>query len=204
MTVRILAAALVITGALGSKVEALTTEIGPFVGAETITFDSLPSGQAISTQFPGVTFTNWVASSECNWHITTCSSANILAASSPTGAGFLQAIKFDLAQERVGFELGSNINVTATIQILLAGVLLDQFVYSQSHNFSAANRIFRGFENLLGFDEIRFAFSGGTHHINNLTYDASAVPLPAALPLFGSGLGAMGLLNWWRRRRSAA
>lgn len=29
----------------------------------------------------------------------------------------------------------------------------------------------------------------------------SAVPLPAALPIFGTGLGLIGLLRWWRRRR---
>ena len=30
----------------------------------------------------------------------------------------------------------------------------------------------------------------------------SAAPLPAALPLFATGLGAMGLLGWWRKRRA--
>jgi hypothetical protein len=32
----------------------------------------------------------------------------------------------------------------------------------------------------------------------------SQVPLPAALPLFVSGLGALGLLGWWRKRKNAA
>jgi hypothetical protein len=31
-----------------------------------------------------------------------------------------------------------------------------------------------------------------------------AVPLPAALPLYGTGLGLMGLFDWWRRRRVVA
>ena len=34
--------------------------------------------------------------------------------------------------------------------------------------------------------------------------NVSQAPLPAALPLFASGLGAMGLFSWWRKRKSAA
>jgi hypothetical protein len=38
-----------------------------------------------------------------------------------------------------------------------------------------------------------------------ITYTGvSATPLPAALPLFASGLGAMGLLGWRRKRKAAA
>ena len=32
----------------------------------------------------------------------------------------------------------------------------------------------------------------------------SAIPLPAALPLFATGLGALGLLGWRRKKKSAA
>ena len=38
--------------------------------------------------------------------------------------------------------------------------------------------------------------------IDNVTYDAVATPLPAALPLFATGLGALGLLGWRRKRKS--
>ena len=34
--------------------------------------------------------------------------------------------------------------------------------------------------------------------------NVSAAPLPAALPLFATGLGAMGLLGWWRKRKAQA
>ena len=34
--------------------------------------------------------------------------------------------------------------------------------------------------------------------------DATATPLPAALPLFASGLGALGLLGWRRKRKGQA
>jgi hypothetical protein len=33
--------------------------------------------------------------------------------------------------------------------------------------------------------------------------DATATPLPAALPLFATGLGALGLLGWRRKRKNA-
>lgn len=32
----------------------------------------------------------------------------------------------------------------------------------------------------------------------------SQAPLPAALPLFASGLGVMGLFGWWRKRKTAS
>ncbi len=33
---------------------------------------------------------------------------------------------------------------------------------------------------------------------------SSETPLPAALPLFASGLGALGLFGWCRKRKNAA
>jgi hypothetical protein len=37
-----------------------------------------------------------------------------------------------------------------------------------------------------------------------LASEVAAVPLPATLPLFGAGLGALGLLGWRRQRRATA
>ena len=39
---------------------------------------------------------------------------------------------------------------------------------------------------------------------NGLPATVPAVPLPTALPLFASGLGALGLLGWRKRRKNAA
>jgi hypothetical protein len=39
--------------------------------------------------------------------------------------------------------------------------------------------------------------------ITSLTASVSATPLPAALPLFATGIGAMGLLGWRRKRKKA-
>jgi hypothetical protein len=45
----------------------------------------------------------------------------------------------------------------------------------------------------------------GTYSITEITSgSSSATPLPAALPLFATGLGALGLLGWRRKRKAAA
>jgi hypothetical protein len=37
-----------------------------------------------------------------------------------------------------------------------------------------------------------------------VTQELGAVPLPAALPLFGSGLALIGFVGWRRKRKNAA
>ena len=71
--------------------------------------------------------------------------------------------------------------------------------------FSTASGKFCGFEGII-FDEIRLAIIAlnKVFTLDNLQYNVAAVPLPAALPLFGTGLGIMGFLGWQRQRRMAA
>ena len=38
----------------------------------------------------------------------------------------------------------------------------------------------------------------------SVSADASVVPLPASLPLFATGLGALGLIGWRRKKKAAA
>ena len=54
-------------------------------------------------------------------------------------------------------------------------------------------------------------FAGDQHLlVNNFTVNgdvfsaAAPTPLPAALPLFASGLGAMGVVGWRRKRKKDA
>jgi hypothetical protein len=49
-------------------------------------------------------------------------------------------------------------------------------------------------------DDVSLVFSSG---INNIA-PSSITPLPAALPLFATGLGAMGLFGWRRKRKAQA
>jgi hypothetical protein len=48
-----------------------------------------------------------------------------------------------------------------------------------------------------------WGFSNGSSN-TVLTLTPVATPLPAALPLFATGLGALGLLGWRRKKRAAA
>jgi hypothetical protein len=65
---------------------------------------------------------------------------------------------------------------------------------------------------LLGSVDLLFVQAGNfdadrIFHSRTFVSDSLAVvetPLPAALPLFASGLGGMGVMGWWRRRRRPA
>ena len=41
-------------------------------------------------------------------------------------------------------------------------------------------------------------------HSSGVDLFIGAIPIPAALPLFATGLGALGLLTWRRKRRQVA
>ena len=46
--------------------------------------------------------------------------------------------------------------------------------------------------------------SGGEQGFGSFTLQIEAIPAPASLPLFASGLGALGLLDWRRKRKMQA
>jgi hypothetical protein len=52
------------------------------------------------------------------------------------------------------------------------------------------------------FDQIRF-LSSPNNYFEFSNIETSPVPIPAALPLFGSVLAGMGLFRWWKRRTPA-
>src|SRR5262249_34827755 len=55
-----------------------------------------------------------------------------------------------------------------------------------------------GFTPFIVTESFRRTFDGSAE------LNVAATPLPAALPLLGTGLGFMGLMGWWRKMRSKA
>jgi hypothetical protein len=90
----------------------------------------------------------------------------------------------------------TNIAVYNSSNQLIENVVLDD----GSSNLFAPNS-FYGFSDSTN-DIAYFTLTGGYIGITDLTV-STATPLPAALPLFATGLGAMGLFGWRRKRQHA-
>jgi hypothetical protein len=73
-----------------------------------------------------------------------------------------------------------------------------------STKFSGPNNIINFF---IDDNESLFYYPGkpeaGTGFVDFVSVTVTQTPLPAALPLFASGLGALGLLGWRRKRKAA-
>ena len=100
---------------------------------------------------------------------------------------------------------------TSSALYLTSGFMVDDGDGTGFHfvTFADANK------NLLNLTGTTFKFETNANnnpwfYVSGLAYDSCAAqcapgqtPLPAALPLFASGLGAMGVLGWRRKRKAA-
>jgi hypothetical protein len=70
--------------------------------------------------------------------------------------------------------------------------------------FGTANPDFAGGPMLFGLAQLTGFFPGftATADYDNLSFTLVPTPLPAALPLFATGLGALGLLGWRRKKKA--
>jgi hypothetical protein len=92
----------------------------------------------------------------------------------------------------------------ATLRDGFNGTSYATFVGGQSFPTAVSVQAYAG---LTGAFEIIYVEANGLPAdliVSNLNNSSSSVPLPAALPLFASGLGAMGLFGGWRRKRKNA
>jgi hypothetical protein len=113
------------------------------------------------------------------------------------GGGLFNFSSFDLA--------ANNGNVNFSLMGFLGGVLQYAVNGVEPGRFGPF-----GFDTILNssaavaIDDLRIALNilGSSGNVDNIV--VSAVPLPAALPLFAGVLGGMGFLGWRRKRKAAA
>lgn len=91
---------------------------------------------------------------------------------------------------------------TTTFEAYLDGILVETLINAPTFGDTASGH-FYGFTGIL-FDEIRISINAINNGftLDNLQYNVSAVPLPAALPLFLTMLAGMGFLRWRRNKRA--
>jgi hypothetical protein len=122
---------------------------------------------------------------------------------------------------------GTNFQTVAAVSALKDSIVFDVRVFNgiswgawQDILFKDANNISLPALNLIGtmfeFEENTTKDANNNYvnpefYVSALAYEqftvsgnSSETPLPAALPLFATGLGAMGLLGWRRKRKAAA
>ena len=64
--------------------------------------------------------------------------------------------------------------------------------------------VYVGFEDLRKSSLSNFDYFDDTFVITNVSVTTNETPLPAAFPLFATGLGGLGLLGWRRKRKAAS
>jgi hypothetical protein len=109
------------------------------------------------------------------------------------GNYYFTSLSYGLGSSGTWYTLSSGPLTATDFGLYLTGGYNTAPDYAMNPNFS------QDFE--LGY--LLLGQSGPTSAaFDNLNFAVTATPLPATLPLFATGLGAMGLLGWRRRRKN--
>jgi hypothetical protein len=96
--------------------------------------------------------------------------------------------------------VSNGISILDSFQFNVTGYRLELNV-AMPLSLTSPNSIFTNFGNSFEENIFEDAFRRVT---SGSLAPVAPVPLPAALPLFATGLGALGLLAWRRKRKAAA
>jgi hypothetical protein len=101
----------------------------------------------------------------------------------------------------------------AALRITMADGMLSAYINGvyQGTNTEAQTTTFSGPDSIIWFFMDDFATltthpdtpEAGSGYIESISISVTQTPLPGAIPLFATGLGALGLLGWRRKRKAA-
>ena len=194
--------------------------------ATTITFDDLPTSDygPVPNGYAGLNWANWRTLTPGTYPNNPSGYPNGLVSppnvvwqaadiNGTPASGIFSSLPFTLNSMDLTAAWRDNLSVT--VDGYLAGNLLHTSTFTVSTNGPTLETF-----DWAGIDQVVLSTSGGTPHagfafsdyevaldnltINNPVNAPAATPLPAALPLFASGLGAMGFLGWRRKRKAIA
>jgi hypothetical protein len=191
-----ISAALLATVAFSQLANASTITFGGSVsgtgsGGSPPSFDETFSGSGIDTTFGAFNLTE-SAHVDISGSTVTVSNGVLTFLFPPTSGGF--------TADFTGSGTTSGTTATATLDLTIVSGLLagETGTLMGTGSFDTQTQILTvNYTGTLSGDGPVLGF------VNGPTVDVSATPIPAALPLFASGLGAFGLLGWRRKRKAA-
>lgn len=167
------------------------TDYSTAVGAHSIiTFQGLAEGTTVTNQFSGLG-----ASFEGD-------TVDLDSGYVTDGIGIVDGGSTTITFSSLMNHFGVEFPGAVTIQLFLNGGILSSTAFG-----GAGAGFFGGVLEAGGFDKVVLFdhfLSPGFYDNIHFGSTVAPVPIPAALPLFAAGLGAMGVFGWRRKRKAAA
>ena len=171
-----------------------------FAGATVVTFDDLTGRGVLTNGYGGITWNG-----QWGYYDGTQSPFNpesglerIYSAPQIANTAFTFAARVTFQGAYVAGDPDS-----VNFELYLAGSLVATSASLIASNFSAfLSSGYLGSVDMVVVHEAGYNGAIGRYVLDNITYSEATTPLPAALPMFASGLGVLGLLGWYRKKNA--
>ncbi len=187
-------------GGVGSLGSGPGPNFGISFGPDSIACSGQPGGNCNSAQIPGGAGANLL------FFLTGPGAVMNVAAGFTTGFSFFYSAAFNPAVVTVWDGLNGTGTLLATINLPTTpdGSAIPGCEGTNFCPYSPIGAAFAGTALSVNFSGTANQVAFAAITLGSETPGGSVVPLPAALPLFASGLGALGLVGWRRKKKAAA